>query len=543
MRVQSCYNPKIIHNPYTGEDITTPCGKCNACRNSRASQWVTRLDLESSCHRYNYFFTLTYDEQHLEQVIRLRKEDSNHLCYINGETGELYDLQDIHEQFSKKDFDYVYDTKVLNILSKRDFQLFIKRLRYYFNETDKNAKLRYYLTGEYGPSTYRPHGHCSLWFDSEKCAQKIEILLSKAWTFGCVYDPHRVVGSAAEYVASYINSFASLPKVYLHKGFRPFSLFSKSPALGSLYRLLGTEQELFNNGDYQFRRFDSKTNEFEDVPFWRSLESRLYPRCQRYSSLSFNDRVALYRKVAEFDVYELNAREIARRIQWEYLDSAQRNNSFFGRYFYEISHKYQVGYHFYHKDCDTSEYKDLPFLPVDGVMVSDITGDKCLTRIFSFESLVRFSRTCLRLIHQAASFGISIEDYITKMDLYYEKKSARKLTSYLRFQDEYFKNHPKWHLVYFDLHFYKKITTSDVSTWSFSTFATVEELFGKSFPTKIIDDKVVIDIPSFKSLKDYHDLVLLHDKIAQGLTKQKQNNDYALLHKDKFGNVLQYQNN
>ena len=561
MKVCNCYHPKNIINPYTGERQVVSCGKCNACRNLKAKHWVTRCDLESACHRYCWFVNLSYDDYNVPQIVRLRQEDSNHITYIDPSTAELFDSFDIHEQFEPKDVQYCYDTKVLDILYPRDFQLFIKRLRYYFRQVDKNAQLRYYITGEYGPRTYRCHAHCLIWFDSELCNKQFEELLHKSWSFGNIYQPHPVEGSAAQYVSSYINSFASLPKIYLHKGIRPFSLKSSNPALGSMYPLLGKEQELISRGDTTFRRFNPKTRKFEDVPFWKSLEDRLYPRCQRFSSLTHDDRVSLYRKMAEdFGKYDfLTSRQIAKRLQWEYIDSRypviedgkvvyKRGDSFFHRYFYEISHKYKYSYRFTHQEvCKPWYIKNLPFLPKDVVFSRPFTGIKDMTREFCFGSLVRFVRSTSRLIHQASMLNISIEDYITKIEIYYEKKSSLKLREDYVFQNEYFMTHPKWHWIYFDKSFYDKVTGSDLDSWSPQTLLTVCNLFKTPIPTKVIVDSrnqniVVLDIPPLEHLDDYKSLKLLHDKIAHELTKQKNNNDYALLHKDRFGNVLRFQN-
>ena len=160
MVLQNCLHPNVLTNPYTGETISCSCGKCEACLNTRASNWVMRLDLEAKCHKYNLFCTLTYDDYNVPQVIRLRYEDypENTPAYINGQTGVIIQTSDICERFTAKDFKYCRDTKVLQCLDKTDFQRFIKRLRYYFRQVDPDATLRYYLCGELGPTTFRPHG-------------------------------------------------------------------------------------------------------------------------------------------------------------------------------------------------------------------------------------------------------------------------------------------------------------------------------------------------------------------------------------------------
>lgn len=106
--------------------ITIPCGKCIGCRLEYSRQWANRCLLELKEHDSAYFVTLTYNDWHVPIS-----------QYVNKETGELCDVQ---------------------TLRKRDYQLFMKRLRKAF----PNDKIRFYAAGEYGPKTLRPHYHAIL---------------------------------------------------------------------------------------------------------------------------------------------------------------------------------------------------------------------------------------------------------------------------------------------------------------------------------------------------------------------------------------------
>lgn len=545
MNLVSCLYPKVIKNPYTGQRTVCACGKCNSCRNNRAFRWVHRLDMEAECHRYVLFCTLTYDDLHVPQIIRLEKSDfnfyeKNNFAYVDGETGQLYDIHDIKEPFEKKDFDYVRESKVLDVLQKKDFQDFIKRLRYYFDQTDKGARLRYYLCGEYGPRTYRPHGHMLLFYDSERCHNEIQLLLSKSWQNGNVYDPHLVEGSASQYCASYINSVAVLPKVYLHSQIRPFTLFSKSPAIGSLHPNVAGIREIFDRGAVTFKIKSPTSPVFKDEPFWRSFNARLYPRIQRFDSLVHSERVLLYRLVQEFPSW-LSAWEIAQRLKAEYID--KRLDTFTGRYLYEISHKRVRGVHFV-KDA-VNPYAGLPFAPTLAVS-APFYAHRQEIRVFNMNSLVTFVRTALRLIHQAQVFQISINEYVEKIEQWQKNVYLHRLRKDYEFQNEYFKSHPAWHYVYFDLDFYNKVTTLDERLWSRETTYTVYRVLFKDekyirFRLKT-DGTCVLKIPPIEELPAYQSFKLLHDKIAHDAIKTKENNSYALSHKDKFGNIIHYQN-
>lgn len=558
MHLQSCFFPKVIHNVYTNEDIVCRCGKCNACRNQRAENWVTRLDMEAQQHRFTMFFTLTYDDYSVPQAIRLRKDSYPNAAYISQSDGLLFDCRDIKGTFEHKDWKYISDTKVLNRLDKSDFQNFIKRLRYFFNETEKDAKLRYYLCGEYGPRTYRPHGHCLLFFDSKRCHNSIKELLSKAWSFGTVYDPHDVTGSAAQYCASYINSYYSLPRIYWHKELHPFTLFSKSPSIGAYSLNQERIKGFIESGTSKQVVFDGKKNSFIDVPFWRSFESGLYPRLARFGQLSPSDRITLYRLAEGFSG---TAQELAQAIKTQYLDNC--SIPWIRRYFSNIAYKTTYKFHFVDKEKSLPWYlKHLPFLPMDFVQPCSLQAYRIPSREFCFDSLVRFSRTIIRANKNAVMYGYSLTDYLTKLFAYYEKKDSLRIADYYREQNVFFASHPSWHLIYTDLNFYNKVRLVDYSVWSDATKAT---LFYLLYPTSmhvspdVIDGSLlnhlkavpqpdgssilVLDIPLLEDTLDYKEMSIMQNKIAHDLVKTKENNDYAMQKKDKFFNVIQYQNN
>ena len=58
----SCQNPVKVKNPYTGDWLFVPCGKCSLCRSKKSAHWTERLEFERSCHPFCLFGTLTYPE-------------------------------------------------------------------------------------------------------------------------------------------------------------------------------------------------------------------------------------------------------------------------------------------------------------------------------------------------------------------------------------------------------------------------------------------------------------------------------------------------
>lgn len=123
-----------------GDKVEVPCGKCPLCVRRRVSQWSFRLIQEEKVSHSAYFLTLTYD------------------------TGKV-----------------PLSRNGCMSLSKRDLQLFFKRLRkaradrYRKRGIKPLSTLRYYAVGEYGGHRGRPHYHVLL-FNCE-----LE-LINKAWT-------------------------------------------------------------------------------------------------------------------------------------------------------------------------------------------------------------------------------------------------------------------------------------------------------------------------------------------------------------------------
>jgi hypothetical protein len=86
------------------------CRLCAACRYTHATMWAVRLEHELQAHDRSSFITLTYSDEHIPP----------------GGT-----------------------------LDHRHVQLFLKRLR----KSIAPTKIRYFVAGEYGTETHRPHYH------------------------------------------------------------------------------------------------------------------------------------------------------------------------------------------------------------------------------------------------------------------------------------------------------------------------------------------------------------------------------------------------
>jgi len=156
---------KFVSRNKKGVDGTLelPCGQCIGCRLERSRQWAMRCLHESSLYESNSFITLTYDDSNLP---------------AGGS------------------------------LNYPDFQRFMKRLR-------KNSKstIRFYMGGEYGESTARPHFHACLFgydfpdkvfFRKSASGEKLYTskFLESLWPFG-LSSIGDVTFASAAYIARY----------------------------------------------------------------------------------------------------------------------------------------------------------------------------------------------------------------------------------------------------------------------------------------------------------------------------------------------------
>lgn len=175
------------------------CGQCNPCRINRRREWTHRLMLESKSHADSSFLTLTYAQEKLPA----------------GGT-----------------------------LVPKHPQDFLKRLR-----SSLPYKIRYYLVGEYGDQTARPHYHLAL-FGYPTCTySRSRYRLYKNcctncdrirdhWTHGHV-DLGTLTTESAQYIAGYVtkkltNKNDPQTQKVLNGRHPEFARMSLKPGIGAL---------------------------------------------------------------------------------------------------------------------------------------------------------------------------------------------------------------------------------------------------------------------------------------------------------------------
>lgn len=201
-------------------EILVPCGQCIGCRLDRSRDWANRCMLELRDHKESVFVTLTYD--------------NDHVPIVTSPSGNS-----------------------VMTLDKRDFQLFIKRLRKSLGE----QKIRYYACSEYGPQTYRPHYHAIIFgycpvdlrpFSKSPQGYQYYVsdTLTNIWSKG-----HVLIGEVSwetcAYTARYIASkyLGEMSSFYTEQGIEPpMSFMSRRPGIGG--NLYARDPDFFEVGSY-----------------------------------------------------------------------------------------------------------------------------------------------------------------------------------------------------------------------------------------------------------------------------------------------------
>lgn len=161
--------------------ISVPCGKCLICLSHKRSEWAFRLEQEYKYSKGAYFVTLTYDQKH---------------CPFDGS------------------------------LNKKHVQDYLKRLR----KKDGSNTIRYYLVGEYGSNTARPHYHLLLFNCRSEEFIRSAWSDSKGFPIGIVH-----IGSVTGASVAYVLKYLVQPSTDLGDREKPFSLMSRRYGLGGRY--------------------------------------------------------------------------------------------------------------------------------------------------------------------------------------------------------------------------------------------------------------------------------------------------------------------
>lgn len=228
--------------PWSSGDQVVPCGQCTACRINKRRVWVCRMMLEMKDHREAAFLTLTYDTPNLP------------LTSVSG--------------------------RPLATLTKEHPQLFLKKLR----KRLEPHPIRYFLVGEYGELSGRPHYHAAIYglqgspfvamgMPRQGSLSFAERTVQEAWGLG-ITQTGILAREAMEYIAGYIQKkMTSVHDMRLDGREPEFSLKSRNLGFGMIQEMASSllSQDLTNVPDVPDAvRIDGKL-----WPIGQSLKRRL----------------------------------------------------------------------------------------------------------------------------------------------------------------------------------------------------------------------------------------------------------------------------
>ena len=339
-----------------------PCGKCEACQQSHASRWRSRLFCHfNSGNRSAVFITLTYSNEHLP-IVHLDPNDQNKILYISrtklcsGSTDRFkrvicddtftssnspyvstFNNPLIRDYFSSRleddsplTYRHIVKTRKPNsvvyeneprfaICLKKDVQDFIKRLRSALQRDPRftcfDTRFEYFLCSEYGPKTFRPHYHGILFFRSSALARLLDAdFILSIWqksgslTTKAKSECFKRVNSASgvsSYVSQYVTSDSSLPFSLKVKAFAPFHLQSKSIAIGSQAFDPESIPAMFEKARLTFHveYFDKESNEHVsyDLPYPDSSFRRFFPRFKFSSLIDSSTLARIFHRISSFE--------------------------------------------------------------------------------------------------------------------------------------------------------------------------------------------------------------------------------------------------
>lgn len=209
-----------------------PCGQCIPCLKKRRFLWASRIVLESLTHDKNCFVTLTYKPETVPE----------------GGT-----------------------------LVPKHTQDWLKRLR----RAIEPATVRYFLCGEYGDVSERPHYHAALF----GLGPEDEDIICRSWGHGFVQVGDLNIKSA-QYISGYVTKKMTRKDDARLKGRHPeFARMSLRPGIGAT--------AVPTIGDVLFSMFGAEeVNNTGDVPFALKIGSRSLP-LGRYLRGKLRDEIGM----------------------------------------------------------------------------------------------------------------------------------------------------------------------------------------------------------------------------------------------------------
>jgi hypothetical protein len=206
------------------QQMRVPCGQCMPCRINKGRLWSARILMEWITHGHGYFVTLTYDDENVPVKIDT-------------------------------------DGAAVQTLDKKG------TLKWLDNWRRRHAPdARYYLVGEYGETTYRPHYHLAVFPHHVSEISSLRTQWTKGFTQLAEMSPAR-----ARYLANYTAKKLTKkddPRLGVREP--EFRTSSRNPPLGSAF----CETLISYHSQPRQRKL---LDERGDVPRAFRVDGKIYP--------------------------------------------------------------------------------------------------------------------------------------------------------------------------------------------------------------------------------------------------------------------------
>lgn len=280
------FSPRDSFDP--DSEVKLPCGRCIGCRLERSRQWAIRCVHEASLYERNCFITLTFAPEHLPK------------------SGSL---------------------------DKRDFQLFMKRLRKRFG-----SGVRYFHCGEYGEKMGRPHYHAclfnfdfadrELWSVRDGVRLFTSEILSSLWPFGfsTIGD---VTFESAAYVARYVTKKITGPVAedhYWRYDQKTGECYDLQPEYITMSRRPGIGRpwiEKYQSDVYPHDRVVLRGRELRPPKFYDSIFELASP--EEMEQVKFSRECKSMKQVADNETSRLRVRELHQELRFKCLKRGYEN--------------------------------------------------------------------------------------------------------------------------------------------------------------------------------------------------------------------------
>lgn len=316
--IYGCFNPRKVTNKYTREQIWTNCGKCAYCTGVRSYELKSRIEREflNPQNKCCYLITLDYNNEGLPIYARdpitgnfssnregfpvIESKDVPFYAHpINHPIAECFGhlcYYDVLGYFKRVRGNMQYDLG----RAKKKNEFITKHFK---DISYEDASFRYFLCGEYGPTTFRPHYHILVWFKNHWRGHQIDYIsqvFRDAWPFGSVDIQPCLNNGASKYVSGYVTSVSDLPDVLRIKPIKPFCTFSKMPTIGSYQASYNEIQNILIEGTHSRTQFNEKTQQHDPEKLSPTFFSRFFPKCVGFGSKATYDKLRVYSYVFNY---------------------------------------------------------------------------------------------------------------------------------------------------------------------------------------------------------------------------------------------------